>query len=121
MTPVMKPEQAILTILKHAVSVDNASAVQTAAAQCLLSLYDRKVTRERFIADASLCIMLYMTSGRAMLLTSLMNAETAPPNTAEFLGEVRADVVEVMQQIALSLSREVELLLQCPDKGDAVN
>ena len=114
-------EDFIKELLSVPVGPDTANALQTGAVQCMIDLYDRKVTRDEFCNALGACITLY---GQVHKLTMLhrirdkfesgeLGIETFT-KTDEYMGDLIRKQCEGVIEI-------VTRLQLCPSSRDKVH
>jgi hypothetical protein len=119
----MFDEDHIIHLLQSPVKVENIDLLQSGAVQTICDLYDRKATRDEFIAGLALGLQLYGMLAKFWLLDNI--EET----TKKFDGNLpqdkwdiaRAQSVAVITEQRRSMVDLVERLKQCPTSKDPIS
>ena len=114
-------EAYIMHLLTAPPSPENCEYHQTGAAQALVDLYDRKVTREEFITAASQCLSLYSTTSKLRMVHAIRDTFDSDGLSAEKFDKADHDCREVITKQAGILITTVKRLMQCPTSEDKVH
>ncbi len=96
-------------------------AIQTAAIQALLDLYDRKVTRDEFINNAAPCVTLYGSCSKLNLLESVREAYIDGELSPEKMGNSETALCDLIRKQCEAVIEVVKRLQMCPTSRDSVN
>lgn len=114
-------EQNILDLLQLPIQLQTISAIQAGAAQALVDLFDRKVTRAEFMDEAGTCLSLYAQTAKLWMLANIKAAsDEAGLDTVAFEKAERG----VTNLIGRDVERVVALvkrLQSCPTSEDKVH
>lgn len=116
-------EDHIIHLLQSPVKVENIDLLQSGTVQTICDLFDRKATREEFIAGLALGLQLYGMLAKFWLLDNI--EET----TKQFDGHLpqekwdsaRSTSVAVITEQRKSMIDLVERLKQCPTAKDPIS
>ena len=114
-------EEFINHLLRVTPSINTVDALQSGAAQALVDLYDRKVTREEFIACASQCLSLYSQTAKLWMLHNIKHTFDEHGLTAEKFELADKQMVELLTKQAQGVMAIVDRLMQCPTSQDKVH
>lgn len=125
MTSPVIDENVMVEALKPAAPEDigeNARRLHAGAQLLLLDAYDRKVTRDQFIAAAGAAFFLIDALGRHEMISSVKRFEIDHGIVTKADIEVAlAAVVALVQQHAEQCSKMAGLITQCPKDEDKVH
>lgn len=118
--PIMD-EENIRLLLSSPPGLDNIGMIQCGAAQALLDMYDRKVTRAEFVEHASKCLALYAQCAKLWLINNVEIAHTAQPLDHEAFERARTGISDIIRAQSMALIEQVKRLEQCPTSQDKVH
>ena len=116
-------EDHIIHLLQSPVKVENIDLLQAGSVQTICDLFDRKVTREEFIAGLALGLQLYGMLAKLWLLDNIESL------TKQFDGHMpqekwdaaRSQSLMVITEQRVSMIDLVERLKQCPTSKDPIS
>lgn len=114
-------EDNIIQLLRMPASTESVLALQSGAVQCLLDMYDRKVTRDEFIAHATKCVTLYANASRMQLLQSVRDVFDAENLTEQSFVKASKELSDIVRVGAEGVIDVVERLKLCPGSKDPVH
>ena len=114
-------ERYIMHLLGAPASFENTEFHQTGAAQALIDLYDRKVTRDEFITSASQCLSLYSTTSKMRMLHRIKDVFDAGDLNIEAFAKADAELKAVITKQTTYVLALVTRLMQCPTSEDNVH
>jgi hypothetical protein len=114
-------ERYIKELLRMPPTLSNCDAIQTGAAQTLLDIYDRKVTREEFMAMAGRCLSLYAQCSKMWVLNSIREVHLDGTLTDAKFDEANAEIADIIRKMAEQVIEDVKRLEMCPGSKDPVN
>jgi hypothetical protein len=91
-------ENHILSLLSVPINRDNIDAVQAGAVQALMDLYDRKVTREEFVACLAPCLVLYGQAAKLWILHNVKDVHDAGYLETEKFDEASEGLCDSMRK-----------------------
>lgn len=114
-------EDNIVHMLMAPVNVDTIDYIQTATAQALCDLYDRKVTREEFVNMAGPCLALYAQTARLRLMHSVEAAFQDSGITQDTLNIAKEGITSLITKQRDTVIGIVRRLQECPTSEDVVH
>ncbi len=114
-------EDFILHLLKRPVIADQLHHLQTGSVQALCDLYDRKVTREEFTTQASVCLGLYGQCAKLWMLNNIKTVWDEGDLDDDRLTQAADGLAELVRVQAEQVIEIVKRLKMCPTSKDAVN
>lgn len=114
-------EDYIMQLLRSPVTHETADLIQGGAAQALVDLYDRKVTRDEFVAACSRCLSLYGKASRFNMLQDVrvvFDAGNLDKNSFDVADKGLRDAIRTQSEGLVDL---VKRLMQCPTSRDPIN
>ena len=124
MTSPVIDEDVMIEALKEAAPADigeNTKRLRTGAQLLLLDAYDRKVTRDQFIAALGACTSLMDALGRHSMMTNVKDFEQSGAVTKADIEVTLAGVTKLVQQSTAQCSKMAALVHQCPRDEDRVH
>lgn len=114
-------ECVILHLLEAPPAASNTERLQNGALNTVIDMYDRKVTRDEFIAGIGHALNLYGQCAKLYVLAHVKGSfDRNELNAADFKTVEEALVARISGS-AQYLTKLVERMQLCPNKGDAVN
>ena len=114
-------EDYIKALLSSPVSLDNTDAIQSGAAQALIDLYDRKVTREEFMNMAGVCLGLYGQCSKFWLLHSVKGVFEQGNFNDQSIKDAEIGIEQLIRAHAERVIEIVKRLQLCPTSKDPVH
>lgn len=114
-------EEMIADLLKCPISPENVGRIQAGAMQALMDLYDRKATRDEFIAMATPCVALYGQTSKLWLLANVrmvFDSGDLDTNRFEQAQTGLSDIIRVQCETVIEI---VKRLRMCPTSQDKVH
>lgn len=115
-------EDWIKKLLQHPPTTENIGALQAGALQCMLDMYDRKVTREEWVENHSKCVTLYTQVAKLYLIEHVHNDLFKNNLLSEetFVNAENAlmDLIRVVADDLIGIMKRLEL---CPRTEDKVH
>lgn len=121
MTSARVKEEIMIANLKMDARAENETAIATGCLLLLLDAFDRKVTRDQFLAAATAALQCNDNVGRVAALTAV--AEFINSNggmTRVHLEQARQDVKVFLQKSTAQCLAMAELLTQLSEDGDTI-
>lgn len=114
-------EDNIKEMLVLPVHADFYQYLQTGAVQCLIDLYDRKVTREEFCNLAQPCFVLYETMAKVWFLSQTKKAFEDKVLCDEMIANTERALESLARKQAQQVIEIVKRLQECPTSADKVH
>lgn len=114
-------EDYILHLLALPVTVDCVDGLQAGAAQALIDLYDRKVTRDEFIENFAKCLSLYSYGAKLNMLHSVKARFDDKTLTENSFKETDARLCDVITKQAQTVAELMKRLKECPTSVDKIH
>lgn len=114
-------EDNILHMLSAPLTLDTLDYVQSGAAQALVDLYDRKVTREQFIALASPVLAFYAQIARLRMIVSVDEVFAQGTLDQATLDKAKVGIVTLLEKQRGTVVDTVKKLMECPTSEDRVH
>jgi hypothetical protein len=108
--------------VKH-VTGENSRRIQVGASLLLLDAYDRKVTRDQFIAALGAASSLFDSVGRFEMIAAVKSYAKENGNCATLVDieEALASVTKLVEQFTSQCAKMATLVEQCPKDEDKVH
>ena len=117
----MFDENNIIDLLSMPVNRDNANAMKAGAAQTIVDLYDRKVTREEFCVALEPVLNLYSYIGRLSMLAAIHDTFDKGALTDTAFIEANEVIVKLVRAHCQQTVELVRRLKECPTGQDKVH
>lgn len=114
-------EAMILDILDVPVSLEMAERLQSGALMSVLDAYDRKILRDPFTDIVAAALTLNQQLGRASLAQAVHNLIKSDGLTEEKVTATIKHYLERAEEQKAKIIKIMELVVQCPKKGDTIN
>lgn len=119
-SPVLE-EEIIKRLLQYPATPDNLPFLQNAAMQCLLDMYDRKLTRPEFIEHGSKAVTLYAQMAKLWLLDHIYELHREGVLTENSFTSAQVQMKELIEVIARELIETVKRMQECPLDEDKIH
>lgn len=114
-------EDFILHMLRAPPAVEHIGLLQGGAAQSLLDMYDRGMTRPEFCEHASKVLALYAQCAKLWLLDNIKAAHDVAPLTAETFKTAHDQLADLIRKQSEEVIEVVKRLQTCPTSEDRVH
>lgn len=115
-------EDWMITLLKAPTTLpDGVDRIQAGAAQALIDMYDRKVTRDVFLEQATPCLALYGQCAKLWVLRNIKAVFDDGSLDAAAFAKAEAGLTELVMRQSEEIINLVQRLKQCPNDEDRVN
>lgn len=114
-------EDFILHMLKVPVIADNIETIQGGAVQALIDMYDRKVTREEFIAGAAPCLGLYGQAAKLWMLHNVRDVFEAGNLELSKFTDADQRMTQILRKQCEVVIELVKRLQECPTSASKVH
>lgn len=114
-------EEMIILLLQASPDDQSVAEVQAGAAQALMDLYDRGVTRAEFGEMAMSCLGLYSQTAKLVMMLRINEAYERGDVTDENIKNAIGALQNLIRKQADTVSDIVKRLLQCPTSEDKVH
>lgn len=114
-------EQNILDLLQVPVQLQTIGVIQAGAAQALVDLFDRKVTRAEFMEEASTCLSLYAQTAKLWMLANMKAAYEEAGIDGVAFEKAERGVTHLISRDVERVVALVKRLQSCPTSEDKVH
>lgn len=114
-------EHAIIALLQASPADQATAEIQAGAAQALMDLYDRGVTRAEFSEMALSCLGLYSQTAKLVMMLNIKVSHDRGDVTTENINAAITALTNLVQKQSGTVSDIVGRLLQCPTSRDKVH
>jgi hypothetical protein len=114
-------EEMIVLLLRATPNDDTIAEVQAGAAQALMDLYDRGVTRAEFGDMAMACLGLYSQTAKLVMMLNIKDAYDRGDVTDEDIKGAIGGLQKLIRKQAETVSDIIRRLQQCPTSQDRVH
>lgn len=114
-------EDWMITLLRSPPNAEMVDRIQAGAAQALIDLYDRKVTRDVFLEQATPCFALYGQCAKLWLLKHIKNVYDEGSLDASAFAKAEQGLSELIQRQSEEIINLVQRLKMCPNDEDRVH
>jgi hypothetical protein len=114
-------EDYIVTLLKAPVNHETTNMIQAGAVQALLDLYDRKVTRDVFCDEGSVCLALYGQASKLWVLNNIQEVYSRGELTEERFKIAKDQLCDLIRKQAEMVIETVKRLQLCSTSEDKVH
>ena len=114
-------EDWMITLLRSAPVNDGLDRIQAGAAQALIDLYDRKVTRDVFLEHATPCFALYGQCAKLWLLKHIQDVYDEGMLDSAAFKKAETGLADLIRRQAEETINLVKRLQLCPMDEDRVH
>jgi hypothetical protein len=114
-------EQGIIDMLSVPVAREYSQALKAGAAQAIIDMFDRKVTRDEFCKALEPVLNLYSYVGRLQMVGSIRDTFDKGELTPMAFDDANKQLSEFIRQSCLVTIETVKRLKECPTSGDKVH
>jgi hypothetical protein len=114
-------EHAIIALLQASPADQMTAEIQAGAAQALMDLYDRGVSRSEFAEMALSCLGLYSQTAKLVMMLNIKEAYDRGDVTPENIDGAIRGLTNLVQKQSGTVADIVSRLLQCPTSEDKVH
>lgn len=114
-------EDYIKGLLSVPVNHENCDALQSGTVQALIDLFDRKVTRDEFIAGCVPCLSLYGQVAKLWMLHNIQDVFDEGHLSKEKFERADSEMAAVIRRQAEAVIELVKRLQMCPLDKDPVH
>lgn len=115
-------EDWMITLLKAPTTAgDGPDRIQAGAAQALIDLFDRKVTREVFLESATPCLALYGQCAKLWVLRNIKQVYEEGALDPSAFAKAETGLTELILRQSEELVNLVKRLQMCPNDEDRVH
>lgn len=114
-------EDNILGLLQLPITIETVNAIQAGAAQALIDLFDRKVTRQEFMDEASTCLSLYGQTAKLWMLASMERAHHETGIDEMAFRRAEEGITKLIGRDVDRVVTLVKRLQECPLSEDKVH
>lgn len=114
-------EGQILCLLDCPVDAEHVNMLQAGAAQALIDVFDRKVTRDHFIEMMGECLALYGQAAKMWMLQNVKYTHDEVGVTDDNIKRAMVGITSLVDKQAEAVQTVVKKLMQCPMDEDPIH